>query len=181
MFDHALENPFVLRTVPKAAGAVFDGLDHAVENRLITKEVPKAAGAVFDGLDHAVENKLVMRDIPKVGYGIFSVLNSFTDTLVLFLRKTLFRRNVPGRLYRKHSAYYTFAYIAGHVLDAFAFLLNITFYREHPIDVDFTYVLAARVYDKDTEFGRITRSVSFALLLFAAGLLAVLFYLLILH
>ena len=54
-------------------------------------------------------------------------------------------------------------------------------YRRHPIDVDFTYVLAARVYDRDTELGRVTRSVSFALLLFSAGLLAGLVYLLVIR
>ena len=37
-----------------------------------------------------------------------------------------------------------------------------------------------RLYDRDTELGRVTRSVSYALLLFSAGLLFVLFYLLVL-
>ncbi len=62
----------------------------------------------------------------------------------------------------------------------FVLLLNVTVYRNRPIHIDFVYVLASRVYDRDPEFARATRTVSFGLLLFAAGLLLALVYLIVL-
>ena len=118
--------------------------------------------------------------VPAAATALFRFLNGLVDGVALLLKGSLFHRNSSEQLYRNHGAYYAFAWIAGHVLDGFAFLLNVTFYRDNPINVDFTYVLAERLYDRDTELGRVTRSVSFALLLFSAGLLFVLFYLLVL-
>ena len=154
-FDRAVENPFVLSVVPRHAGRAFDGLDHAVENPFVLKAVPACATAVF------------------------RFLNGMVDGVVLLFKRTLFHRNASQSLYRSHAGYRAFAWVGGHLLNGFAFLLNLTFYREHPINVDFTYVLAARIYDRDTELGRITRSVSFALLLFSAGLLVAQVYLLV--
>ena len=175
--DLAHSGPVVLFL--KGVDILCSLFDHALENRCVLFRLPKAAGIVSDGLDHVIENRFAEEIVPKAAYRIFDTLNGAVDAFVCFMKKTLFHRNTPGGLYKKHSAYYHFAYIAGHILDAFAFLLNITFYRSHPIEVDFTYVLAARVYDTDTEYGRVTRSVSYALLLFSAGLLAILFYLLV--
>ena len=170
-----------VRAFGRAVGAVCAVFDCAVENPLVLEAIPKAAGAVSDGLDDILENRVVLRDVPRASSALFTAFSGILDGFVLLLKRTLFRRNASGKLYRNHGAYYLFSTVAGRILDGFAFLLNHTVYRKHPIDVDFTYVLAARLYDKDTEFGRITRSVSFALLLFSGGLLFTLFYLLVLR
>ena len=168
----------------RAFGRLVDGVcavfDHAVENPFMLRGVPAMAVRISDGMDHIVENGFILNAVPAAATALFRFLNGLVDGVVLLLKGSLFHRNSSEQLYRNHGAYYAFAWIAGHVLDGFAFLLNITFYRANPIDVDFTYVLAERLYDRDTELGRVTRSVSFALLLFSAGLLFVLFYLLVL-
>lgn len=170
-----------VRAFGRLVAAICAVFDHAVENPFALKKVPKAAGAVSDGADDIVENRFVLRAVPAAATAAFRFLNGCVDGVVLLMKRTLFRRNASAKLYRNHSAYYLLSTVAGRVLDAFAFVLNHTVYRKRPIDVDFTYVLAARLYDKDTEFGRITRSVSYALLLFSGGLLFALFYLLVLR
>ena len=180
-FDGAVENPFILKKVPALAGRLFGGLDRIVDNPFILKKVPALAGRLFGGLDRIVDNPFVLRTIPGAATAFFRSLSGLTDAVALGLKRTLFHPNASSRLFQPHKAYYAFAFIAGHLLDGVAFILNLTLYRNNPIDVDFTYVLAARVYDKDTEFARVTRSVSFALLMFAGGLLLALFYLIVMN
>ena len=168
------------------AERVIDGMctifGYAVEHDNILDAVPAAKSAVRLGctaFDEAIENPVLMKAVPAAAGGAFTSLSGLMDGIVLFLKRGLFRRNSEHRLYPKHTVYYVFAFVAGHIMDAFAFLLNLTIYRHHPIDVDFTYVLSARLSDNDTELGRVTRSVSFALFLFALGMLLVLLYVLV--
>ena len=130
-------------------------------------------------LDNVLENPFFLRVVPAAATALMRCAAGAVDGLVLSLRKTLFRSRTE-HLHRKHSVYYAFAYVAGHILDAFVLLMNLTVYRSHPIRMDFVYVLAARAYDHDPEFARATRTVSFGLLLFALGLLVALVYLVLL-
>ena len=171
--------------VVRGFNRLVDGLclafDRALENPAVLVGAPRLAAKASDAMDAVIENPFVTRTVPTAATACFRALNGLTDGLVLLLRRTLFQRNADRMLYRRHTAWHLFARVAGRILDGFALLLNLTVYRRHPIDVDFTYVLAARVYDRDTELGRVTRSVSFALLLFSAGLLAGLVYLLVIR
>lgn len=130
-------------------------------------------------MDHILENPLFMNWIPDVCTALTRCAAAATDSIVLITRKTIFRSRTEHR-HRKHWGYLAFANVAGRILDAFVLLLNLTFYRSHPIRIDFVYVLAARVYDHDPEFARATRTVSFGLLLFALGFLVALIYLILL-
>ena len=138
---------------------------------------------IVDGLcavvDHVIENPLFLSWIPDACTALTRCAAALTDSIVLALRRSIFRSR-SEHMHRKHWGYYIFAGIAGRILDAFVLLLNLTFYRSHPIRIDFVYVLAARVYDHDPESARATRTVSFGLLLFALGFLVALVYLLIL-
>jgi len=138
---------------------------------------------IVDGLcavvDHIIENPLFMKWIPDACTALTRCAAAVTDSIVLVMRKTIFRSRTEHR-HRKHWGYLIFANVAGRILDAFVLLLNLTFYRSHPIRIDFVYVLAARVYDHDPEFARATRTVSFGLLLFALGFLVALVYLILL-
>jgi len=157
----------------------------AVECKLNLVSAPLRRSLIqaMDGLcgliDHILENRLFMHWIPDACTALTRFAACFTDGLVLIARNTIFRSRTENR-HRKHRAYYIFASIAGRILNAFVFLLNLTFYRSHPIRIDFVYVLAARVYDHDLESARATRTVSFGLILFALGLLVALVYLIIL-
>lgn len=130
-------------------------------------------------MDHAVENPLFLIWIPNACTALTRCAAVFTDSIVLAMRRTIFRSR-SGHRHRKHWGYYVFANVAGRILDAFVLLLNLTFYRSHPIRIDFVYVLAARMYDHDPESARATRTVSFGLLLFALGFLVALVYLIVL-
>ena len=139
----------------------------------------RAVDALCTIVDRIIENPLFLRWIPDACTALTRCAAALTDGIVLGMRKTIFRSRSEHR-HRKHWGYYIFANVAGHIMDAFVFLLNLTFYRSHPIRIDFVYVLAARVYDHDPEFARATRTVSFGLLLFALGFLVALVYLLVL-
>ena len=131
-------------------------------------------------MDHVLENRLFLCWIPDACTALTRCAAELTDGAVLLLRNTLFRSRTEHR-HRKHWGYYVFSSVAGHMLNAFVFLLNLSFYRNHPIRIDFVYVLAARVYDHDPEFARATRTVSFGLMLFALGFLVALIYLIVLE
>lgn len=139
----------------------------------------RTVDGLCSAVDHVIENPFFLKIVPDLATALTRIAAEAVDGIVLLMRKTILRRRSEHR-HRKHSVYYAFACVAGRILDAFALLLNLTICRNHPIEVDFVYVLAARAYDQDPEFGRATRTVSFGLLLFAFGLLVVLLYLLIL-
>ena len=126
-----------------------------------------------------MENPLFMRALPDAATAVARAASEAVDGVALVLRGTAFRTS-SAREHRDHWLYYLFSYVAGQVLNSFAVFLNLTILRANPIRVNFVYVLAARVYDKDPELGRATRTISFGLLLFAAGLLIALAYLIIL-
>ena len=139
-----------------------------------------------NGLGGAISSQVLSRIIYakadgwRTAYVVAAVIMVVVGLIiVLLMRKTFFRSRTEHR-HRKHWGYLIFANVAGRILDAFVFLLNLTFYRSHPIRIDFVYVLAARVYDHDPEFARATRTVSFGLLLFALGFLVALVYLILL-
>lgn len=172
---------FVVRTKLYDAKRGYIAVGHSfsmMETRL-AKRFVSAVDAFCLAVDHAVENRFFLNVVPDVVTAIMRCAAGMVDGLVLALRKTIFVSRTEHK-HRKHSVYYAFALVAGHILDAFVLLLNVTFYRTHPIKVDFVYVLAARAYDHDPEFARATRTVSFGLLMFAMGLLVALVYLIVL-
>ena len=139
----------------------------------------RAVDGICTAVDHVIENPLFLRWIPDACTALTRCASAITDSIVLVMRRTFFRSRSEHR-HRKHWGYLIFANVAGRIMNAFVLLLNLTFYRSHPIHIDFVYVLAARVYDHDPEFARATRTVSFGLLLFALGFLVALVYLLLL-
>ena len=139
----------------------------------------RAVDGVCAVVDHALENSFFMEFLPDAATAVARAASEAVDGAAQVLRRTALRAS-SAHEYRRHALYLAFANVAGHILDGFAVLLNLTVLRGNPIQVDFTYVLAARIYDKDPEIGRATRTVSFGLLLFAAGLLLMLAYLIIL-
>ena len=182
----AVQSKWKLResAVAKFGLRCVDGLcavvDHALENRLFLHAVPEAvSGFAENVLDRFVENPFIMKVVPDAATALTRAAAGLTDGVVVLLKGGLFRSRSEHR-HRKHSVYYAFSNVMGRILNAFVLLLNLTLYRNRPIHIDFVYVLASRVYDRDPEFARATRTVSFGLLLFAAGLLLALVYLIIL-
>ena len=153
------------------------------EWNLLESRMAKCALRAVDGaccaVDHALENPLFMEFVPDAATAIARAASEAVDGAAQLLRTTVLRASSAHDA-RKHWLYRGFANVVGHILDGFAVLLNLTVLRGNPIQVDFVYVLAERVYDRDSELGRATRTVSFGLLLFAAGLLLMLVYLIIL-
>ena len=139
----------------------------------------RAVDALCAAVDHALENPFLMETVPDAATVVARIASEAVDDAARLMRSTALRSS-SAHSDRKHAAYRAFSHVVGSVLNGFAVLMNLTVLRGNPIQVDFTYVLAARIYDKDPELGRATRTVSFGLLLFAAGLLVVLVYLILL-
>lgn len=110
---------------------------------------------------------------------ILRALSGLTDGIALLLAKTVFAPKTLDENLEMPMNHFA-AYIFGNMLNGFAFLLNTTIYRSRPIRLDFVYVLTTRRRIMDQEIARVTRTVSFGLILFALGFLVALVYIILL-
>ncbi|NLI20662.1 MAG: NADH dehydrogenase [Clostridiales bacterium] len=109
--------------------------------------------------------------------GVISrALERSTDALITLLRRAVLHRraerpSVPGGN--------RFVYAVGALMDTFVRALNYTLWRKRPVQPNFVYALAAGNEEMSRQSRRLTRSVSFSLLMFCLGLFLVLAYLLV--
>ncbi|MDD3795460.1 MAG: complex I subunit 5 family protein [Lachnospiraceae bacterium] len=126
-------------------------------------------------LEEVIYRPLLLRLLPFVFGVICRALDSLVDTIIVILRKTVYRdKGIPYELPEGNL----FTKAVGSILNGCAFLLNKTFRKRNPITRDYVHQLAmvkAALAESNTLIGR---SLSFGLLLFAMGLLATLVYLL---
>lgn len=101
--------------------------------------------------------------------------DNVVDGTVLLLRRTVFAR---PRRHQFITVGNRFTYGLGRLFDTGASILNKTFRRNKPITTDFVYVFAAAYEELIESTHRLTRSVSFGLLLLCIGLYLAFSYLL---
>ena len=130
----------------------------------------------FD-LENGVYRPILLKGIPAVLGFLCRILDTLTDGILIVLRKTVFRESpIPHE--REQGTIFTD--MAGSVGDFFHRLLNRTIRRKHPKTLTRSYrqVIALKREEFRENNVLIARSLSFGLLLFCAGFLFTVIYLL---
>ncbi len=127
----------------------------------------------FD-LEDMIYRPVLLNILPAVFGFLCRILDSFVDTVVVILRKTLYKDSkLPQELAEGTILTHICAIVAGW----FQTLGNKTYRRKQPRDVDYDHKFAM-LYDEWAENRTmITRSMSFGLLLFCIGLVFTVGYL----
>ncbi len=118
-------------------------------------------------LEDGVYRPVLLKLLPNACTLVVRAVAELPERIVLFLRDTLFRKNHQHRAVPVGNR---FTYGCGCVMNAIAKFLNATFLRRHPMRTDFEYVFDASWQTASAGSRRITRSVSFGLLLLCIGL-----------
>ena len=126
-------------------------------------------------LEDSVYRPLV-RLLVALGLLLARFLERFLDTPLVWLRRALLHHRekpaaVPGGNW--------LTYFIGSMLDTFVKALNYTLWRKRPVQPTFVYALAAGNEELRRQTHRLTRSISFSLLMVCLGLFATLAYLLL--
>ena len=126
-------------------------------------------------LENLIYRPILLDFIPFVSGVVCRVLDSLVDTLVVVLRKTIYReRKLPHELPEGNVITH---YLAGCV-QIVVNILNATFCKNKPIRKDFEHKFSL-VWEGQTENSKILeRTLSYGLLLFCAGLVITIGYLL---
>ena len=124
-------------------------------------------------LENGIYRPLVLRFLPFVCAFFSRVLERLLDGIVALLQKVVFH---PIHPFKPVVGTKT-TYIMGSLADGIENVLNRTIFRKHPKNIDFVYWLAEREQDMKRIDRVVTGSISFGLLLFAAGLCLTIAYL----
>lgn len=129
----------------------------------------------FD-LENLIYRPVLLYALPFLLGILCRVLDSMADTLVVFLRKTIYR---DSRLPHELEEGTRVTYLIGSFMNQMERLANAVFWKRRPRKVDFEHKLAM-VYEELSEDSTIIgRSLSFGLLLFCIGLIITVVYLLV--
>lgn len=127
-------------------------------------------------LENLVYRPILLRILPFLFGVLCRVLDSFVDTIVILLRKTLYRDSkLPHELPEGTPLTHMTACIAAF----FQQIGNKTFRRKNPVSVDYDHKFAMINEEWAENRTMIARSMSFGLLLFCIGLLTMIGYLFI--
>ena len=141
---------------------------------ILLRVLPSICGAICFVLDHAVD--FIAKILPIAGSVEASFFDTLVDTIVVFLRKTIYKDSPqPQELLEGNALTYRLGCFANRIV----WVLNKTAWRERPDEKDYThqYALAYTSFKENTSL--IGRSLSYGLILFCVGLLATLVYLLL--
>lgn len=130
----------------------------------------------FD-LENGVYRPVLLKGVPAVLGFLCRILDTLTDGILIVLRKTVFRESpIPHE--REQGTIFTD--MAGSVGDFFHRLFNRTIRRKHPktLTRSYRHVIALKREEFRENNVLIARSLSFGLLLFCAGFLFTVIYLL---
>ena len=141
---------------------------------VLLKVLPSVCGGVCFVLDHAVD--FLAKILPIAGSVEASFFDTLVDTIVVFLRKTIYKDSPQPQELLEGNA---LTYRLGSFVNRIVGILNKTAWRERPNEKDYThqYALAYTSFKENTSL--IGRSLSYGLILFCLGLLATLVYLLL--
>lgn len=127
-------------------------------------------------LENLVYRPVLLKILPFLFGVLCRMLDSFVDTIVVLLRKTLYKDSkLPHELPEGTPLTHMIACIAAF----FQRIGNRTFRRKHPVSVDYDHKFAMINEEWAENRTVIARSMSFGLLLFCIGLLVMIGYLFI--
>lgn len=125
-------------------------------------------------LENLLYRPVLLRILPFALGMVCRFLDSFVDTVVVILRKTVYRdEKLPHERFEGTALSHLCACIAGAVQE----LLNHTLWKKHPKHVDYEHKLALIQDELNENTTMIARSMSFGLLLFCVGLILTVGYL----
>ena len=126
-------------------------------------------------LENMVYRPLLLKIFPMIFGVMCRILDSLVDGIVVLLRRTVFRDSkLPHEL--EEGSYLT--HIIGMEIDNFVQIMNATFWKKKPRRREYEHKLAMKYEEVREDNTIIGRSLSFGLLLFCAGLVLTLVYLL---
>ena len=125
-------------------------------------------------LENMVYRPLLLNILPFLAGVVCRVLDSFVDTAVVLLRKTIYR---DSRLPEELSSGTAVTHTAACIAECFQKIGNKTWRRKHPRTTDYNHKFAMFHEEWSENSAMIARSMSFGLLLFCIGLLVTIGYL----
>ncbi len=149
-------------------------LEDCLYRPILLKLFPSVCGAVCFVLDHMVD--FIAKILPIAGSVEASFFDTIVDTIVVFLRKTIYKDSPQPKELLEGNA---LTYQLGSFVNGVVGILNKTAWRDKPNEKDYThqYALAYTSFKENSSL--IGRSLSYGLILFCVGLLATLVYLLL--
>ena len=131
---------------------------------------------VWLDLENLIYRPALLKILPFTFALVCRFLDSLVDTLVVVLRKTVYRdEKLPHERTEGTALTHLLACVAG----AFQFLGNVTIHRKNPRNRDYEHRLALIHLEWSENSMMISRSMSFGLLLFCIGLILTVAYLFI--
>ena len=149
-------------------------LEKGLYRPMLEKVLPAVGGFCATIGDRFFETALA-RVLKPVAYFLTRAADEAADSGALLMMDTVFRRPEPKKPVAVGSH---FTYRLGTILNACARALNRTILRGRPIKADFVAVLAASRDETSDVLRRVTRSVSFGLLLLCVCMYVIFAYLL---
>ena len=129
----------------------------------------------FD-LENLIYRPVLLRILPFFFGVICRVLDSFVDGVVVFLRKTVYK---DSKLPHELTEGTQLTHMLACIMAFFQRIANRTFRRKHVKETDFDHKFAMLYEEWSENSTMIARSMSFGLLLFCIGLIAMIGYLFI--
>lgn len=125
-------------------------------------------------LENLLYRPLLLEILPFTFGMICRFLDSFVDTVVVVLRKTIYR---DEKLPHERFEGTVLSHLCACAANTFQKLVNRTLRRRHPKDVDYEHKFALMQEELGENITLISRSMSFGLLLFCVGLILTVAYL----
>ena len=142
--------------------------------RPLYRLVLKVIGFITSLVDALME-KVLLPFIRMMGSLIAKIADLSLDTLVFAVKRTVMKVLGPHAPVPVGNR---LTYTVGSIMDAVNVFIHKLFIKERPIRVHFTTALAALAEDADHDLRRVSRTLSYGLLMFSAGLIFTLIYVL---
>lgn len=125
-------------------------------------------------LENLIYRPVLLQILPFICGVVCRFLDSFVDTVVVILRKTIYR---DAKLPHERFEGTLFTHLCACIANAFQELLNHTLLKKRPKHTDYEHKLALMQEEFGENTTLIARSMSFGLLLFCVGLILTVAYL----
>lgn len=126
-------------------------------------------------LENLIYRPILLQALPFIFGVVCRIMDSMVDTIIVVLRKTVYK---DSKLPRELEEGTPMTYAAGSFVNSLKYAANATIWRKNPKEMDYRhkYALIHEEWSEDSTI--IGRSLSFGLLLFCAGLILTVIYLL---
>lgn len=153
--------------------AVFD-IEDTIYRPVLLQILPAICGTICRLLDGVVD--FIAKLLPIAGSVQAGFFDTITDSVIVFLRKTIYRDSPRPQELEEGNAV---TYVLGRFVNTVVAVLNKTIWRRQPNQKDYVHRFALAYAGFKENSSLIGRSLSYGLVLFCVGFCATLIYLLI--